>query len=158
MKFLGLTAREISRETETDYKVVLTVVNSELGQEVLAGMERKALQGDTQNLSKEFRGLLTRKKDLPAQMMDGYVEEPVFDEDTGKLEGTIKRRIDPALRLKAFQVTADLAGVGKNREGNDELRALQVERLAEIKSRARSLRKLAESEEANFVEVKSEDS
>ena len=153
--FLECSMKEIAERTGSDYSVVRSVVKSELGREILAGMRKKALEGDVLDIRDTFKDLLRAKKDLPKQMMEGFVEEPLFTPE-GMLNGTIKRRVDPELRLRAFKTVADIAGVGAEGSSKSAYLLVQVERLDRVKERARSLGKLAASE-AEFEVVEKED-
>ena len=147
---------ELAEIVGVDIGVVRAVLKSALGKEVLESMRLQALKKEAVDLKDEFKGMLGQEKELPLTMMQGFVEEPVFNEENTEITGTRLRRIEPSLRLAALRTTAELAGATSPRQGEGNVYILNAERLDKIKSRARELGKIAVT--AEYTEVHTEDS
>lgn len=152
LRFLGYTYSAIAEQVGVSESVVSGVVSSEMGQELLTSMRNKSISS-TISLRQDFQDLLLTHKELPVQMMEGYVVVPVFDQDTGELLRTKKKIVDPELRLRAFKTVAEIAGVTQQNQPQTVLS--DFERLEAIKEKSRALRNIPLAENAEFVEIDS---
>jgi len=152
MSFMESDVSEICREVKKTPDQVRAVLRSDLGKDVLARMREKAVCKDAVELRDEYRTMLGENLDLPKQMLQGFVETPIFDEE-GALVKTIKQRIDPELRLKALKTVADISGINQPVNIGTQNNIVTMQRLEDIKNRAKNNGVLARSEDVTFEEV-----
>ncbi len=145
--YIRTSGEEIAKLLECSVDTVSAVKNSDFGREILAGMKTKTTE-DAIDLRRKLEKIVEGNLGLAEEMIKGVVRQPVVNEE-GEVSMSI-RTITPEKRFDALVDTARLAGVGQQKPGDINI---NIERLNEIKVRAKELRGvLAPAEDAEFTE------
>jgi len=148
LKHLGLGVGEISKQLCLDQAWVSQVLLTDIAREILANLARETIE-KTIDIQVELSKMLCEHLDVPRQILSGRVKQIVSTNDpiTGE-QGVeeIEVGVSPELRLRAFTDIGRLAGLGVAKTVNDN-RTMYVDRLIQIKERARAQGLLAESPE-----------